>query len=181
MNIVLIISILFSISLFFLIKNFILITFLIVSALLPITYYTYFSKDNTEGPIKYSKVNSILVIFLATIYILESKVGIFLSSNMIYWILSLAVSSVVYDLLRFKKYFRIIFNLAYWVSVWMVFSTVFYINRNLERREIALSLTALFVLFVSISSTLRIIKDKNEERSEAHEWKDWNIREKFEH
>jgi CDP-diglyceride synthetase len=169
MNIVLIISILFSISLFFLIKNFILITLLIISTLLPITYYSYFSKDNTEGPIKYSKINSILVIFLTIIYILESKVGIFLSSNMIYWLLSLAVFSVIYDLLRSKKYFRIIFNLAYWASVWMVFSTVFYVNQNLERREIALSLTALCILFVSISSTLRIIRDKNEERSEAHE------------
>jgi ribosomal protein L23 len=51
----------------------------------------------------------------------------------------------------------------------MVFSAVFYVNQNLERKEIALALTALFVLFVSISSTLRIIRDKNEERSEARE------------
>ncbi len=169
MNIVLIVSVLFSVALFFLIKSVSLSILLSIATLSGMVYYVYFAKNKIEGPIKYSKINAVLIIFLSGIYLLESKVSILTSSNLIYWLLTLSLSSVTYDLLRSKKYYRVIFNLLYWVSLWRIFSIVFFVNPNLEHKDIALSLIALFVLFVSISSTLRIIRDKNEERSEARE------------
>ncbi len=167
MKIIFVITIIFAVATFFFTKNILLATLLSVSAVGPMLYYTFFAKNAFEGPIKYSKVNAILVMFLSAIYILESKIGIMLTSHLIYWLLSLSFAATLYDFLREKKYLRILFNLIYWISLWRAFTIVFFINPNMQNREVALSLIALFVLFVSISSTLRIIRDKNEERSEG--------------
>jgi hypothetical protein len=167
MNIIFIVSILFGISTFFFIKNILFAALLSIVAIGPMLYYGFFAKNQFEGPIKYSKVNAILVMFLSAIYLLESKVIVMMSSNLIYWLLALSFSSTLYDLTRNRKYLRVTFNIIYWVSLWRMFSIVFFINPNMQNRAVALSLIALFILFVSISSTLRIIRDKNEERSEG--------------
>ncbi len=167
MDIVFITTILFGIGVFFIIRNVLLAGLLAGAAAVPVIYYLYFSRDKFEGPIKYSKINSILVIFVTAIYFLESKIIVFMSYNLVYWLLGLSTAAILYDWFRRIKYLRIIFNLVYWGILWEVFSIIFFINTTMQQRDIALSLTALFVLFVSIISTLRILRDKKEEGSEG--------------